>query len=655
MLFVFMSQPDFACNPYALWKYIKDNTNHDTAWLLKRDNHYEIIKARGIRCAIYNTLDGQRLLSEADYVITNSYTFLNLPKRDNQIFVNLWHGSGVKAHDFYNHDLNPKQVKKLNDFFSKIDLMCVHSLDDRFRLSAQLNFDLRKSYVTGQPRLDCVTGANGKEALVKIFGNKITKFEYFIFYAPSFRANMSSHSGKIFSDNIFRLDDYNNGELSDFLEKYNAALIYKLHPVEQTAFSGRRFSMNDRCFELTDDMLFDADIRYDEMLNAFDVMMSDYSSIVFDFLVLNRPIIYLIPDYEEYTSERGFVFHNVNYYMPGAKVYDFTGMLEALQEALESPDKYKHERDNVIMQRFDYLDGNAAERCYELMMHYKPPVDEYTIYRSSPRTKMPSNAEHIKQFCGNDSIYILDSTRDVSYDAVQMSIPSNVKRIIYITQEIPSQYRRLTGQSSADIANLQLYYDIQKLSNVEIKVVNGGVDYSKFAKYKGIKSNGRPIVGFAGTIDSRIYFAMVQCLCEVFSDCDIVFAGDIFGDYPVWLDGFKNLHYIEAGYDELPQIIQTFNVALLPFFGRHQQIVPTELFQYLACGKTVVASDMPNLPENPAIYVSKSVSDAVENVKAALKHCTDADIVKGAQRLAKEYDWEAVAQKIINCPGRTEL
>lgn len=49
-------------------------------------------------------------------------------------------------------------------------------------------------------------------------------------------------------------------------------------------------------------------MRYTEILNAFDVMISDYSSIVFDYLLLDRPVIYLIPDYEEYRSQRGFVF-----------------------------------------------------------------------------------------------------------------------------------------------------------------------------------------------------------------------------------------------------------------------------------------------------------------------------------------------------------
>ena len=208
MLFVFMSQPDFACNPHALWEYVKDNTNHETAWLVKRDKKYYELLRRGVRCAVYDTVEGNALLKEADYVIMNSYTFERLPKRANQIFVNLWHGSGIKAHDFYNHDMDPEYAKKLAKFFDKIDLMCVHSLDDRFKLSAQLRYDLRKCYVTGQARLDSVKKVQGYEKMEKMFGSRIRNYKRYIFFAPSFRANSSSHSGTIFSDNLFRLKDY---------------------------------------------------------------------------------------------------------------------------------------------------------------------------------------------------------------------------------------------------------------------------------------------------------------------------------------------------------------------------------------------------------------------------------------------------------------
>lgn len=63
-------------------------------------------------------------------------------------------------------------------------------------------------------------------------------------------------------------------------------------------------------------------------------MVSDYSSIVYDYLLLNRPVVYLLPDFEEYKNAKGFVFHNISLYMPGEKVYDFKNLLSALMKRL---------------------------------------------------------------------------------------------------------------------------------------------------------------------------------------------------------------------------------------------------------------------------------------------------------------------------------
>ena len=649
MLFVFMSQPDFACNPHALWKYIEENTEHETGWLLKKDGHYEALKERGIRCALYDTLEGNRLLNEADYVITNSYTFEQLPKREHQIFVNLWHGSGVKAHDYFNHKLSGRQAEKLRIFFDKIDLMCVHSLDDRFRLSAMLHYDLRRSFVTGQARLDCVKHSDGRSRLVRLLGPEIAAFEHIIFFAPSFRANMSTHDGTLCSDNIFRLADYDDRVLSDFLREHHAALIYKLHPIEQTAFSGREFRMNPDCFEITDDMLFDADIRYGEILNAFDVMISDYSSIAYDFLLLDRPIVYLIPDYEEYRRSRGFVFHNVDYYMPGQKAFCFPEMLSALDAAFVSPNDYAPERQNVRMQRFDFADDCSAERCYRTIMEFEPPENGYTPYESPPSLKMPSSAMQLQPYVQNKNVVLIDSTQLIPCHEQQLEFCRNGRTGIYITGEIPSAYRRISGKNCYKIADLAFYHKVQNEPSISIAFVEGGVDYDKFsADPKCTKSSDKIRIGYAGTIDNRIYFAMVQYLCEAFPDCEIVFAGDIIGDFPGWLCGYDNLYYMEASYDELPDMIHTFDVAILPFFGVHKETVPTELFQYLACGKLVVASDMPNLPICDAIYISKSVSDSVVQIKRALEHRFDGAIVESGRQAAQKADWKRIAEKILS-------
>lgn len=651
MLFVFASQPDFACNPHALYEYIERNTEHETAWLIKRDEKYYELKKRGIRCASYNTLEGNQLVEAADYVILNSYTFPRIPKREGQIFVNLWHGSGIKAHDFYNHDMNMKYAWDIKQFSDKIDLMCVHSLDDRFRLSAMLYFDLRKCFVTGQPRLDCVKTFDGKHKMERLFGEKIKTYKRLIFYAPSFRANSSSHSGTIFSENIFRTDDYDAAMLADFLKKNHAAFIYKLHPIEQTAFSGRKFHLSDDCYELTDQMLFEKDIRYDELLNAFDVMISDYSSIAFDFLLLDRPLVYMIPDYKDYVEERGFVFHNIDMFMPGEKVFNFTDMIEALEMSFENPDKYKAEREFVLSQRFDFCDGKSARRCFETIINFKkiPDIDESQIEKEKTmQLTYPTTAELLKTWIPKP-YEVIDSVKEVPECFRLDNINQNVKKkYVYITEEIPGELRKLTGQSTAEILDIAYYYDLCKCPNVKICHVSGGVDYEMFSASHNVAetTSERRRIGFAGTIDNRIYFSMVQCICEVFSDFDIIFAGEL-TKIPVWLEGFENLHYVPVSYEELPGMIQSFDVAILPFFGEYKKTVPKEYFQYLACGKQVVASDMENLPDTTALYRSRSIGEAIENIKKALLNVDDTKVQESARMTAKRYDWEKVAEKVI--------
>lgn len=648
MLIVFMSQPDFACNPHALWKYITENTDFETAWIVKKSQSFFTLSERGIKCAVYDTIESHEILASADIIIANSYTFLNIPKREDQLLVNLWHGSGVKAHDYYDHDLNPRHVIKLKNYFGMVDLMCVHSLDDRFKLSAMLHFDLRKIYVTGQPRLDCVTSSDGKKKLAELFGERISGYERLIFFAPSYRSNMSCHAGKIYSDNIFRLDDFDNTRLNDYLKEHNAAIVYKLHPIEQTAFSGRNFSMNENCFELTDSMLFERDIRYDELLNAFDVMISDYSSIVFDYLLLDRPVVYLLPDFDEYKSKKGFVFSNIDAFMPGEKANSFDSLLSALTNAFEKPREYAEARRNVILNRFDHTDGKSAERCFRQIMEFRKISDDYVPYQSDPRTVMPSIAEQISRYIGDGSCLIIDSRKEYRDKEALLRDIDRADKAYYITSEIPGRFRSVSVRNSYKIVDLNLYYSLLENPKVNIAFISGGVDYVRFsaARFSGEKS--RPRIGFAGTIDNRIYFSMVQCICEEFSDCEVFFAGTIVGDYPAWLSGFDNLTYKEAAYDELPEIISSFDVAILPFFGGHRNTVPNELFQYLACGKNVVASDMPNLPECDAIFTSASVTEVIENIRRVLFDGSIEKNAAAARALAEEYSWDKIAEGLLN-------
>lgn len=652
MLFVFMSQPDFACNPHALWSYIRDHTDHKTAWIVKKKKSYQQLTARGIECAVYDTIDALNLVEKADYIVQNSYTFTAVKKNSNQILVNLWHGSGVKAHDYYDYELSLSQANKLDRYFSQVDLMCVHSLDDRFKLSAMLGCDLRKIYVTGQPRLDFVSLSDDRTKLMSLFGERIAKFDKLIFFAPSFRANMSSHAGKILSENIFRLNDYDDARLEHFLVENNAAIIYKLHPVEQTAFSGRVFDLNGRCFELTDEMLLNNDVRYDEILGNFDAMISDYSSIVFDYLLLNRPVLYLIPDYDEYKQSKGFVFNNIDTFMPGRKAFSFDDMIYGLSDAIRNPEQYEDERRRVLDYRFDYIDNNSSERVYNTIVNYKPKLEEKSDVSSTYQLSMPSVAEQIKKYVPED-LLIIDSTKPIYDKQALLSQIDKTQKVYYVTSEIPDRFRTLSDVAVYYINDIEFYCAIKEKTNVNIAYISGGVDCQMFKTESRLVNKKR--IGFAGTIDERIYFAMVQCICEAFPDYEIIFAGEIAGSYPAWLNGFDNLKYIHATYEELPNIISSFDVALLPIYDKHKKVLPNELFQFLACGIPVVATDITGIILSEGIYVCNSVTDAVNQMEVALKQSGDSFIHDKLRTIAMDFDWRLISQNMLNNKYNVEV
>lgn len=395
-------------------------------------------------------------------------------------------------------------------------------------------------------------------------------------------------------------------------------------------------------------MLFDNDIRYDEFLNEFDVMASDYSSIVYDFLLLYRPVVYLLPDFDEYKQAKGFVFSNIDAFMPGEKTADFKRLLSALTNAFENPEEYAGARKNVILNRFDYTDGKSTERCFRQIMEFHKISDEYTPYKSDPRTVMPSTAELLGRYIDSDSCLLIDSRKVYSDKEALRNEIARAKKAYYITGEIPSEFRSMSVRNSYKIEDLELYNEMLEMPGVNVAFISGGVDYDKFSAGHSSENKTRTRIGFAGTIDNRIYFSMVHCICEEFPDCEIMFAGMIIGDYPAWLSGFDNLVYKEVSYNELPDIISSFDAAILPFFGAHCNTVPSELFQYLACGKNVVTSDMPNLPECPAIHRSASVAEVIDNIRQVLSQNNCSDTIDAAKSVAEQHSWENIAKGLLN-------
>ena len=95
-----------------------------------------------------------------------------------------------------------------------------------------------------------------------------------------------------------------------------------------------------------------------------DVLVTDYSSLAFDFMLLDRPIVYFVPDLDEYTRYRGFYFDPLEM-MPGPLVRDAAELTAAVAAALESG---PHPRLRAVRERvWDGYAGGASARLAETL------------------------------------------------------------------------------------------------------------------------------------------------------------------------------------------------------------------------------------------------------------------------------------------------
>jgi len=138
----------------------------------------------------------------------------------------------------------------------------------------------------------------------------------------------------------------------------------KVHPAEYKEFQEltKRMKLHMRNIYFLDPTL---DIY--PLLKEADLLITDYSSIYFDFLHLDRPIIFFVYDLESYKNERGFYF-DFEKMTPGPKARTLKELIEKIEEIiLKGEDAYKIKRRKIRELMFDKEAGSACERLYNLI------------------------------------------------------------------------------------------------------------------------------------------------------------------------------------------------------------------------------------------------------------------------------------------------
>lgn len=104
-----------------------------------------------------------------------------------------------------------------------------------------------------------------------------------------------------------------------------------------------------------------------EVLSATDILITDYSSVYFDYLLLDKPIIFATPDLKEYQEERGFCLEPFEEWTPGPKVVTQEQLQSAIRNCNKEKDQYYQARRKVRNNVHQYIDGNSSVRVWNFI------------------------------------------------------------------------------------------------------------------------------------------------------------------------------------------------------------------------------------------------------------------------------------------------
>jgi CDP-glycerol glycerophosphotransferase (TagB/SpsB family) len=144
--------------------------------------------------------------------------------------------------------------------------------------------------------------------------------------------------------------------MDKFMTSLDAHLIVKLHP------SDRR----DATFAATCNRIsvVSKDVDIYPLLRDTDVLITDFSSVYLDYLLLDRPIVFFPYDFDRFSDSRRMIF-KYDEVTPGPKAGDIEELQEALRQSLSDPDLYATERETIRSAFYQDESWNAAERIFK--------------------------------------------------------------------------------------------------------------------------------------------------------------------------------------------------------------------------------------------------------------------------------------------------
>jgi CDP-glycerol glycerophosphotransferase (TagB/SpsB family) len=316
--------------------------------------HAKNLLAPGIKVIAIESAASRYFFCTSKYIFTAHWLFPRF-YTSKQVVVNLWHGIAFKRICMMSGKKGvPAHIT-----------LATSELTKKMFMEA-FGVPLESVFIAGYPRNDILLRAKAdKVNLKKSLAGELGSYNKVMIWLPTRRKDqVANHPvDGIPVDNAFQVVNFDIARFNEILKAHNALCIVKPHPFDYRKDEGEKYS---HILTIDDEWIWKQGITLYHLAACSDMMVSDVSSIIADYLLLDQPVICFSTDFSEYEKTRGFYFEDIERWLPSRMARNQDEFFEDVEQLLTTGhDTWEQKRLALKAAFFTYHDANSAQRLVD--------------------------------------------------------------------------------------------------------------------------------------------------------------------------------------------------------------------------------------------------------------------------------------------------
>ena len=425
---------------------MKKYKNFTHVWALNDQDNPYAQKYKGLKNVRFVKVHSEeyiKYLTKAKYLINNVTFPTYFQKKDEQIYINTWHGTPLKTlgKDMEGPIGQHKNIQRNflhSDYILSPNKFTSEKLIDSHDLEGLYNGEIIEE---GYPRMD-LTFNTDKEELRKTLENiiELDPNKKIVLYAPTWRGEVGSVSN--INEELFNHISELNEKIPDDYQ-----LILKVHTL--------LFKYIKHDEQLMNKCIPDC-IDTNELLSLVDILITDYSSIFFDYMATNKPILYFMYDKEQYLKKRGMYLDVNTLAGPICKTTDeLAKCIKNIDSVQEQYQSVYQEMNEIYIKRV----GDSTQKIVDIIFKGKQEQSDCVFDVKEPHKKT------ILIYCGgflnngitSSAINLLNNIDYEKYNVVVIDKGNYDKESSYNISRINAKAKRVYRVGSMNLTIKEWY------------------------------------------------------------------------------------------------------------------------------------------------------------------------------------------------------